>query len=909
MSPIRIQPIGSDPAEALSAALDLSPYLRALDRRYAFISGDIAQHGAETTLEQAIATISALGDAADLAAAMVGLRQQKARAHFAIAGLDLAAKYTLTEVTNSVTRLADACVRAALGVAARAAGLTTEGLVIFALGKMGAGELNYSSDIDMAAFFDRDVFDGGAREPGDAAMRLVREAMRILDDRTRDGYVFRTDLRLRPDPSSNPLAVSISRAADYYQSIGQNWERMVWIKGRPVAGDVSLGREFQAMIEPFVWRRHLDYWAIADVRAIKSMINAKTKPLSEEIVNPNVKLGPGGIREIEFFVQTQQIILGGRNPGLRAPATLDGLKALEDAGAVMPETRAALAQSYEGLRHVEHRIQMRLDDQTHTLPSNADDRAQVAALCGYDRLEPFDKDVFDTRRTVNTYYAKLFESDAAQDTARPLGNLVFTGVDDDPGTLESLTALGFREPSQVIASVRQWHRGRLPATRSERGRELLTALLPHLLQVMSDTGEPDQAFRRFGRFLEGLSSGVQTLSMLEAEPLLLEDLITTLALAPRLGDILARRPGLLETLLAVNGRPDTFIPAPNDDFETAINAARVWHGEQTFLIGYRLLHGAISAQAVAGHWSGLADTIIEAMARAAEAETVRLYGEKPGVWAILALGKLGGREMTAGSDLDLIVIYESDEQSDGQTWFMRFTQRLITALSSETGNGSLYEVDMRLRPSGRAGPVATSIAAFERYHHNDAWTWEHMALTRLRTICGDADLGGRAEAIAKDVITSEHDADKRKNDIFDMRQRLARDKPAKGPWDLKMRVGGLIDVEFLVQQAMLLSGDKGVLVPRIGDAIDALQLAGHLPDDEADTLKSSYALLQSLQQIQRLTIGSDGTTERMSTGLKRRFSRALGLEDFVRVETSLEQALLRVQVLRCKKIGQLPTET
>ena len=415
--------------------------------------------------------------------------------------------------------------------------------------------------------------------------------------------------------------------------------------------------------------------------------------------------GRGGIREIEFFAQTQQIILGGRNPSLRVRPTKQALSALVELGSVEPHIADELSCAYTFLRHVEHRIQMRLDEQTHSLPQQSEDRAVVAQLCGYSELGVFEADLLEVRRLVHHRYAELFSGNGASRTSKPQpGNLVFTGVDDDPGTLATLEKLGFESPSTVIAKVREWHRGKTPATRTERGREILTALLPDLLTIMSDTGEPDAAFTRFGQFLDGLRSGVQTLSMLSAERALLEDLIATLALAPRTAGLLARRPSLLESLLAISDHAETLPDLSDDDFETALNNARKWHGEQAFLVGHTLLHGQLSAADAGWEWTRLAEHIIVQMSAVAETETQRRFGPPPGKWAIMALGKLGGGEMTASSDLDLIVMYDAEPGADAQPWFTRFTQRLISALSAETGGGILYEVDMRLRPSGRSGP-------------------------------------------------------------------------------------------------------------------------------------------------------------------------------------------------------------
>ncbi|OZB14023.1 MAG: glutamine-synthetase adenylyltransferase, partial [Hyphomonas sp. 34-62-18] len=377
-----------------------------------------------------------------------------------------------------------------------------------------------------------------------------------------------------------------------------------------------------------------------------------------------------------------------------------------------------LTTAYRALRNVEHRIQMRQDEQTHTVPADPAEREAVAWLCGYGNLADFDRDLLETRRIVQSAYDALFAQEDRAAESHDLGNLVFTGVDDDPETVKTLGNLGFSDPSSAIDTIRNWHRGRVPATRTARGRELLTSILPGLLKAMGATGEPDEAFRWFSRFFEGLSSGVQTLSMLLARPDLLDDLVSTLALAPRLAQILARRPDLLEALVS-NAIPRAPELSPSVTFDASMDAWRRYHREQSFLIGHRLLHGLLPTDQAAEAWTSLADETIRQMARAAEAETTRRNGEVPGRWAVFAMGKLGGGELTAGSDLDIILIYDS-QADDAQTWFTRLTQRLITALTAPTAEGALYEVDMRLRPSGRAGPVAVSLSAFRHYQNEEA---------------------------------------------------------------------------------------------------------------------------------------------------------------------------------------------
>ena len=907
---LTIRPIAATPAEAFRLAADLAPYLARAARRAPDSLKFLEEEGAEALHARAIAEAEAAGELETLEATMAALRQAKLSHHIAVAARDLSGQADVSAVTADLTHFANTALAAALKAVLRARDLSPDGLFLFALGKMGAFELNYSSDIDVAAFFDPDVFDGGSGEAQMKANRAVQETMRVLEEQTGEGYVFRTDLRLRPDPSSTPPAVSTRMAALYYESVGQNWERMVWIKARPVAGDIAAAERFQEMLTPFVWRRHMDYWAIADVQAVKRMINSKAGAALDDPA-PDVKLGPGGIREIEFFAQTQQIVLGGRNEYLRNRKTLASLQALVAAGAVDGPVAEELSEAYVALRGVEHRIQMLQDEQTHRVPEEEERRERLAKLCGYDGIAAFDKDLHETRAIVSRHYSDLFAEEERKTKSAAQGNLVFTGVDEDPGTVSTLSSLGFSNPSRVISTIQNWHRGKTPATRTERGRGLLTALLPDLLMAMSRTGEPDTAFTRFTQFFEGLRSGIQTLSMLVAEADLLEDLVTTLAIAPRLSQTLARRPGLLEALISQNTQE--FPPTLDGgmDFETRMDEVRRWQNERAFLIGHRLLHSRLPASQAALAWSDLADTCVRLMADAAAMETARKYGPQPGHWAVAALGKLGGRELTAGSDLDIIIVFEADkdEAVEAGSWFTRFAQRLITAISADTAEGNLYEVDMRLRPSGRAGPVAVSLSAFDRYQHQDAWTWELMALTRMRFVAGHDPLGKKMMEIARDAITHGKPPEERKADILDMRQRLWREKPPGGPWDIKLAEGGLVDLEFILQQGMLLSGDPDAVHATTSDAIAALEETGYLSADEAGTLSHAFRLLQSLQQVQRIAVGGEAESSTFSRGLKDRLALAADCPGFEVLEHRYSEMKQAVADIRCRKIGPLATES
>ncbi len=898
----------ADTLEAtLNRACELAPYLKRLmvtseDTNSFYIkSGD-----AQKWFEAALSVLKAGPESDSFESVMPWLRRAKRDAHLAIAAGDLSGQLTQSDVTQAITDFADTAVNMALEAALQARGVSGDGLFIIALGKMGAGELNYSSDIDIVALYDPDIFDGGERSKGDAAMRVVQDMTRILEERTGDGYVFRVDLRLRPDPSSTPACVSTHMAETYYESVGQNWERMVWIKARACAGDMNAAARFVELMQPFVWRRHLDYWAIGDIHAIKRMVNAKVGDPSLADPSADVKLGPGGIREIEFFAQTQQLILGGRNPKLRARGTIDALTALAGEGIIEPSTAEHLTHAYHALRAVEHRIQMLNDQQTHTLPKDDVERAAVAALMNAGDLARFDADLLKVRQSVHAIYSELFADEERRTAEAISGNLVFTGVDDDPGTVQTLQDMGFSNPSRVIETIRKWHRGRTPATRTSRGRGLLTALLPQILTKMSESGEADAAFQRFTTFLEQLPSGVQTLAMLLAEPDLLEDLVSTLGIAPQLAITLGRKPVLLEAL--VEGSAVTALEiASAANFEEAMDAARRYYRDQSFLIGHRLLHGRLNAADAGTALSNLADELIGAMANAAEQETERRFGPIPGAYIVAALGKLGGQELSATSDLDLIVIYDAPNAEAPQPWFTKFTQRLITALSVPTGQGALYEVDMRLRPSGNSGPVATSYASFQRYHADQSWTWEHMALTRLRPVAGDAELQSRVSELTRQILSRTGDEKDILADILSMRQRLAKEKPSTDLWELKTAPGGLLDVEFVTQQALLLRGNDA-LQPHTHVALEDLAASGDFPAEDARTLLNALHILQCLQQVLRIAVSGKFDPETASTGLKSRIARAIGASTFSEASDRLAQAKQQAANIRCKYIGGLATD-
>ncbi|MET0181487.1 MAG: bifunctional [glutamine synthetase] adenylyltransferase/[glutamine synthetase]-adenylyl-L-tyrosine phosphorylase, partial [Caulobacterales bacterium] len=771
---IASKPLSGSFGAARAAASEHAPYLERLMRRREDLLAEIGEQWPQRLLDQAMTQAAAIAaEPPQLEEGMRLLRRAKDAVHLGLAMADLARAWPLEKITQSLSDFADASLQASLALASRqliergdlqiSAGARgpVPGMALIAMGKMGAGELNYSSDIDFSVFYDPDILPiSERREPSVVAVRLVAPLVRALEEINADGYVFRTDLRLRPDPGATPTAVSLRSAENYYQHLGQNWERAAFIKARAAGGDFALGAEFLKSLEPFIWRKNLDFAAIDDIQSIKRQIITFHKSAELSTAVFDVKLGRGGIRDIELFAQTQQLILGGRNKGLRDPTTIGALKALAEHGAITGAQRDALTEAYRFYRDVEHRLQMMEDAQTQRVPASEEQRAHLAALCGFDDLAAFEHAIIARRAIVAEIDYSLFGG--GESLADPLGSLVFTGVEDDPDTLATIEKLGFSDPKFVSQTIRGWHHGRVRAMRAERARELLTALTPKLLRALADSGEPDQAFIRFADFFSGLVAGVQVLSLLTAHPELLAALARAFGLAPRLSEALSRRPALMDAMIErrftrplqedEKGERESDLRArvqAESGFEGALNVARRFQREEMFRIGMQVLDGKASAESAGAAYADLAEACVRVLADAALQETERRFGKAPGRFAVLALGKFGGRELADGSDLDIMIVYDAEDASD---FYTRFTQRLVSALSAPTEEGLLYDVDMQLRPSGSAGPVAVRLSSFERYYAQEAWTWELLALTRLRCVAGDQALCAEIEALKKRVI-------------------------------------------------------------------------------------------------------------------------------------------------------------
>ncbi|MGE0501434.1 MAG: bifunctional [glutamine synthetase] adenylyltransferase/[glutamine synthetase]-adenylyl-L-tyrosine phosphorylase [Rhizobiaceae bacterium] len=905
----------SPSVDFLGAALDLSEFLRDSLRR----SPAILERLIGATVDARLAEINlairdaASGDDVSEASLMAGLRALKGEAHVLIA-LDALAGAVGEEVTvHRLSDLADAAVGAAAGFLLAEANRQGKlrlpqpgspgngsGWILLGMGKLGARELNFSSDIDLIVFHDPEA--PSIVDPDDSTelfSRLTRRMVRILQDRTEHGYVFRTDLRLRPDPGSTPLSIPVEAALTYYEGRGQNWERAAMIKARPIAGDMAAGDRVLQELQPYVWRKYMDYAAIADVHSIKRQIHAHKGHGEIAVRGHNVKLGRGGIREIEFFVQTQQLIAGGRFRELRGRETVAMLSALAARGWLDAKARDDLVNQYWFLRRVEHAVQMVADEQTHALPEDDQGLLRIARMLGFADADAFAVAFRASLHVVENHYAKLFET--APKLSAGIGNLVFTGDVDDPDTLNTLSSLGFERPSDISRIIRTWHFGRYRATQSAEARERLTELTPALLGAFGETRRADEAIVRFDEFLKGLPAGIQLFSLLQSNPGLLRLIATIMGAAPRLAAIVTRRPhvfdGLLDPLLMSELPNKAYLSARLAAFLESIEAheeildrLRIFGAEQKFLIGVRLLTGAIDAERAGKAFSDLADLTIGAALDAVVDEFSLRHGRVPGGRvAVLGMGKLGSRELTAGSDVDLILIYDhaaDAEESDGDKglapshYFARLTQRLIAAVSAPTAEGVLYELDLRLRPSGNKGPVATHLDAFRTYQRRDAWTWEHMALTRARTVAGDASLCAALEAEVGEIIALPRDAAKVAREAAEMRALIAEEKPPRDPWDVKLLPGGLIDLEFVAQVATLTGQlEAGRRTTSTVEQLGRL-VPGFADPQIRQQLVDAHRLYGALTQIIRLCLTGPFEKDDVPPGLADLLLATTGLPDF-----------------------------
>ena len=842
--------------------------------------------------------------AGNISSLMTYLRAQKTIAALHIGICDISTLWGLQDVTRALSEFADICVSSALNFLLRlehdngnielpksVTSSIESGVFVLALGKLGAGELNYSSDIDLIVFYDLDgVPYRGKRSTQEFVVKLTKTLIKILDERTADGYVFRTDLRLRPDPSSTSIAVSTEAAEIYYESLGQNWERSAYIKARVIAGDTLAGEKFLRKLEPFIWRKSLDFYAIQDIHSIKRQIYATKGGERIDVLGHNIKLGRGGIREIEFYVQIQQLIWGGRLHEVRCSRTLEGLEALRQCNLIGIEPAQQLSKAYVFLRNLEHRLQMLNDEQTQTLPKEKEKAESLAAFSGFQDFSDFVKHLKHHMENVERHYAELFEETPSLTID---GNLVFTGTDHDPDTLETLDKLGYKNAEAVSQLVRSWHHGRHRATKSTRARQILTELIPNIISAFSKTSQPDRALIKFDQFLEKLPAGVQLFSVFFSNPEVLDLVAEIMGDAPRLADYLTASSNRLEYVLD----PEFYDVLPSlmelgldmenslsavSDFEQKLDTCRRWTNDMRFRVGIQVLRGTLSPMNGAVVLSQIAEATINALTPHVLSEFESKFGIiEHGEICIVAYGKLASMELTPTSDLDLVFLYECPHESiskkgerplPASSYYTRLTQRILSSLSVQTSEGRLYEIDVRLRPSGDQGPLASSIESFKKYQLNDAWTWEHLALTKTRIVYGSSHIRKKFNAIRSLALGENKDTITCAKEILDIRNRMQDKYVYQGAWDIKHMPGGLMDTEFVIQ-FLVLQNYRSLENSELTDthqAISVLQKHDFLESEAAETLAQALKLWSTVLWLLRLTLSSTSKPADMPLGLQNR---------------------------------------
>ncbi|ETD80001.1 [protein-PII] uridylyltransferase family protein [Rhodobacter capsulatus] len=880
-----------------------SPYLAGLLEREADWARAALSGPVEAAFDAEIARLQGI----ELEALGAELRRAKRRLALLIALADLGGVWALEQVTGALTTLADTAVDLALrrlvadeirrgklpgkgpDDAARAGGM-----VALAMGKMGAHELNYSSDIDLICLFDETQFAPDDRMEARAAfIRVTRKMSALINDITAEGYVFRTDLRLRPDASVTPVCISMGAAELYYEAEGRTWERAAYIKARPCAGDIAAGEKFLRALTPFVWRKHLDFAAIQDAHDMRLRIRAhKGLGGAIEVAGHNLKLGQGGIREIEFFTQTRQLIAGGRDAELRDRTTLGGLAKLAAKGWVPADVACELADHYREHREIEHRIQMVNDAQTQLMPTTPEGIDRIARLMGAGDTAAWTARLKDRLTRVEALTGAFFAP--AEAAARP---------DLSP---------------EAEAIVGAWTR--YPALRSDRAQAIFRRIEPEILKRMERAASPEEALRQFDGFLARLPAGVQLFSLFEANPSLIDLIVDICATAPGLAAHLSRNPGVFDAVIGgsffaawpgAEALAESFRTtlAAVPDYEKKLDAARRWAKEFRFRVGVHHLRGLIDAAEAARFYADIAGTAVTGLWPEVVAEFARRHGSQPGRGAVvLGMGSLGAERLNAASDLDLIIIYDAlgVEQSEGpkplatRQYFARLTQAFITALTAPMPEGRLYEVDMRLRPSGRGGPVAVSLDSFRDYQRTEAWTWEHLALTRARVLAGDAGLGADVEAARLAVLAEKGGDPKVMPDLAEMRARIFAAKAPDGAWEAKIGPGRLQDIELLAQSFALRAGEPARKVEaqlRIGPR------RGFVTKAEGELLASAYRFLWRLQAGGRLLTDRPLDLQALGEGGRAFLLRELGGDSLDALAERLARTTSEVAALVEKALG------
>ena len=840
--------------DAVARARDHSPFLREALLLHPSVADTFIGEGAEAAAALAVA-------AAEDLAVDSRLRKRRHGLALAVALGDLAGELTLERVTRLLSDFADAAIDQAVtaAIAERVPDAAPGGFTVIAMGKLGSHELNYSSDVDLLLLFDPAALPKRAREDaGEAAVRIGRRIIELLQKRTEDGYVERVDLRLRPSPEVTPIALPVDAAISHYESSALPWERAAFIRARAAAGDIALGERFLDSIQPFVWRRSLDFGVIEEVRQISARIRDHFAQGAEIGPGFDLKRGRGGIREVEFFIQIQQMIHGGRDPSVRTAATLDAIRALHDAGRLDDAMADELAAAYRLLRTVEHRVQMVEDAQTHLLPADPAALDNVARLHGLDRATEL---LAELRPHVDAA-GRIFDSLSPGERGQ---------LSNDPDLLKKeLTAFGFAEPERAAEHVGHWRSGKSRSLRSPAARQAFEAMLPALLPAIAAGAHPDHALNRLSDIVERLSSGVNFFRLLNARPQLAQLLAKVLAHAPALAEQLARRPELFEGLFdassfAMPPTAEEFASILADGmrgqpYDLGLDRARRLVNERRFALGVQLIDQRRDPLEVTEGYARVAEGALVALGDASRSEFEQAHGSfADGELIALALGRFGGHSLTHASDLDVIYLHTAEQgsASDGakplgpNDYFNRLARRITAALSVPTAAGPLYDVDTRLRPEGAKGMLVVSLDAFERYQRKEAWTWEHMALCRARPVFGSPAARSRAATVIEEILRLPRDRAKVVHDAVGMRADMGRHKPPHGALDVKLGPGGLVDLEFATHVLQLTTGVG--LNTRLEIALEQLAAESLVAANVVDSLK----LLSRMLVMMRLVAPGD----------------------------------------------------
>jgi [glutamine synthetase] adenylyltransferase / [glutamine synthetase]-adenylyl-L-tyrosine phosphorylase len=892
-------------AAALKRAQENSPFLAQLIARQPGVVAQIAAGGFDAAW-QAVGLIKEPTLAATL-------RKQRQAVALIAAIADLSGAWDLTRVTAALSDFADRALNMAIAAAIeeRVSGAPNQGFAVIALGKHGGRELNYSSDIDPIFIFDPKTLpkrDG--EDPQESAIRIGKRIIDLLGTVDENGYVFRVDMRLRPSPEISPVALPVEAAIGYYESSALAWEQSAFIRARVAAGDKELGGYFLRSIDSFIWRKSLDFGQLKNIQAMSLQIRNHYAKGQSFGPGYDLKRGRGGIRECEFFAQSHQLIHGGRNRELRIADTRQALQLLADAGWIQREDAADLSESYALLRTAEHRLQMIADQQTHSFPETEAAIDQVARLHGLNN---------------GTMLMDLLAPHIAR-VQRIYDGLMPSGHDSGPRVAEGglplqdqLASMGFADAPAVAQRIARWRSGKLRAIRSSPARDAFENVLPSILEVLAHSPNPDQALARFDNLIEALPSAVNFFLLLEARPGLLQMIGNVLSHAPVLAEALGRRAELLDGLIDASaldasknlpGLQDALIKRTAGlDYQSLLDQVRVFVGEQRFSLGVQLIEGPHDPQMIARGYADLAETAVRVLTAATITEFETSYGCVPGCeFIILALGRLGGGALTHASDLDLVMLFTGDynAESDGDKplgaaqYFNRLASRVVSALSVPTASGALYDVDTRLRPSGAQGLLCVSLDSFARYQRSEAWTWEHMALTRARVVYGSKIACNLAQKIIDDIMAMPRDTQAVLKDIKQMRMDITAHKPPKGPLDIKLKPGGLVDAEFTIHALQLLGHAK--VVPNIYEAARLLIDRHALPPE----FHGALALLGQLLMLVRLVAPDCAVPPDATRTL---IAGRLGHDNWDELMAAIEQAAAIISAQYIKVMDQIKPDT